>query len=148
VLVADDDPGILHVVSTILQLNGFIVSTCGDGESTLRLFEELQPRLLILDVRMPGMDGLAVCRRVRSMSDAPIVVLTAMDDQKDAAAALEAGADDYVRKPFGADELLARINAVLRRSGVAVLPSEVMEAGRSSLMAPGTWRVLAGMSSY
>ena len=129
VLIADDDPGILQVVSTILQLNGFFAFTCGDGDSALSLFEKVQPRLVILDVRMPGMDGLSVCRRLRSISDVPIVMLTVIDDQKDAAAALEAGADDYVRKPFGADELLARLNAVLRRSRVAVLPSEVIEAG-------------------
>jgi DNA-binding response OmpR family regulator len=129
VLIADDDPGSLQAVSTILQLNGFIVFTCSDGDSALRLFEEVQPRLLILEVRMPGTDGLAVCRRVRAASDVPIVMLTVIDDQKDVAAALEAGADDCVRKPFGADELLARVHAVLRRSRVAVLPSAVVEAG-------------------
>jgi DNA-binding response OmpR family regulator len=129
VLIADDDPGILRAVSTLLQLHGFFAFTCRDGDSALRLFEEVQPRLVILDVRMPGMDGLTLCRRIRAASDVPILVLTVIDDQKDAAVALEAGADDYVRKPFGAEELMARVNAVLRRSSVAVLPSETIEAG-------------------
>lgn len=129
VLIADDDPAILQAVARILQLNSFFVFTCGDGESALALFAEVQPRLLILDVRMPGKDGLAVCRQIRAISDIPIVMLTVIDDQTDAAAALGAGADDYVRKPFGADELLARVQAVLRRSRASLLPGEVIEAG-------------------
>jgi DNA-binding response OmpR family regulator len=133
VLVADDDPAILNIVSKILQLHGFFVFTAHDGDSALKLFEEVQPRLVLLDVRMPGTDGLAVCRKLRAGSDVPIIMLTVMDDQLDVAKALEAGADDYVRKPFGADELLARVNAVLRRSKVAMLPTEILQAGELTL---------------
>lgn len=133
VLIADDDPAILNIVAKVLQLHGFFVFTCGDGESALKLFEEVQPRLLILDVRMGEMDGLMVCKKIRAASDVPIMMLTVMDDQKDAARALEAGADEYVRKPFGAEELLARVNAVLRRSRVASLPMGNLEVGPLAL---------------
>jgi DNA-binding response OmpR family regulator len=133
VLIADDDPAILNIVSKILQLQGFFAYTCADGDSAVKLFEELQPRLVILDVRMPAADGLTACKRIRAVSDVPIIMLTVMDDQKDVARALEAGADDYVRKPFGADELLARVNAVLRRSRVAMLAAEILEAGPLTL---------------
>jgi DNA-binding response OmpR family regulator len=133
VLVADDDPAILNIVSKILQLNGFFVFTASDGDSALSVFEEAQPRLVLLDVRMPGTDGLAVCRKLRAGSDVPIIMLTVLDDQLDCARALGAGADDYVRKPFGAEELLARVNAVLRRSKVAMLPTEILQAGELTL---------------
>lgn len=129
VLVADDDPAILNIVSKVLQLHGFFAFTADDGDKALKLFAEVQPRLVLLDVRMPGTDGLAVCRKIRAGSDVPIIMLTVMDDQLDVARALEAGADDYVRKPFGTEELLARVNAVLRRSKVAVLSTEVLHAG-------------------
>jgi DNA-binding response OmpR family regulator len=132
-LIADDDPAIVSIVSKVLQMQGYFVFTCGDGETAVRLFEEQRPRLLILDVRMPGMDGLTACRRIRAISDVPIIMLTVIDEQKDVARALEAGADDYIRKPFGADEMAARVNAVLRRSRTAMLPAETLEAGALTL---------------
>lgn len=116
VLVADDDPAILAAVSRILQLNGFFVVSCSDGETALRLFGELTPSLLIVDLRMPRMDGITLCQRIREVSNVPILILTAVADEAEAARALEAGADDYVRKPFGATEFLARVRAVLRRA--------------------------------
>ncbi|MEX2245094.1 MAG: response regulator transcription factor [Dehalococcoidia bacterium] len=116
VLVADDDPGVIKLIPAVLRLAGYTPVTCGDGETALRLFEEADPRLVIVDVRMPQLDGISVCRRIRGVSDVPVMMLTGIDDQKDAADALEAGADDWVRKPFGVDELMARVKALLRRS--------------------------------
>lgn len=133
VLVADDDPAILTIVSKILQLSGFFVFTAQDGDAALALFEEAQPHLVLLDVRMPGTDGVTVCKRLRAFSDVPIVMLTVMDDQIDVAKGLDAGADDYIRKPFGAEELLVRVKAVLRRANVAALPTEILEAGDLTL---------------
>ncbi len=133
ILIADDDAAIVHVVSTILHLNGYFTYSCHDGGAVLDTFEEVQPRLLLLDVRMPVMDGISVCRQIRAVSDAPIVMLSVLDDQKDVARALDAGADDYVRKPFGAEELAARVNAVLRRSSAGAAGTEVIEYGPLTL---------------
>jgi two-component system KDP operon response regulator KdpE len=115
ILVADDDPAILAAVSRILQLNGFFVVSCSDGETALHLFNDLSPALLIADIRMPRIDGLDLCLKIREISDTPILILTAVADEATAARALEAGADDYIRKPFGATEFLARVRAALRR---------------------------------
>jgi len=115
ILVADDDPATLAAVSRILQLNGFFVVSCSDGETALQLFRELTPSLPILDVRMPRLDGIAVCQRVREVSDVPILMLASFNEEAEAARALEVGADDYVRKPFSATEFLARVRAALRR---------------------------------
>jgi len=116
ILVADDDPGVRAVVTQALQINGFSVVTCGDGVSALDLCIEVEPALAILDVLMPKMDGISVCRALRSRSDVPIMMLTGLEDESDAARSLAAGADDYVRKPFGMDELVARVRALLRRA--------------------------------
>jgi DNA-binding response OmpR family regulator len=129
VLIADDDRGILTIVSRVLQLNGFVPVTAEDGPTALKLFGEVEPALVVLDVRMPLMDGIAVCEKIRASSDTPVVMVTAMEDEADAVRALEAGADDYIRKPFGASELVARIQAVLRRTGHHVRRVERIEAG-------------------
>ncbi len=129
VLVADDDPGILVVLSRALESNGFLVFTCSDGREAVNLQEQLRPSLVVLDVRMPKMDGLAACRDIRSQSDVPIVMLTVLAGESDAAHALEMGADDYVRKPFGLDEFMARVKAVLRRTGVTDSGGERLVAG-------------------
>lgn len=128
-LVADDDPAILNAVSRILQLNGFFVVSCTDGHTALRLFEELSPSLVILDLRMPGIDGIEICRRIREHSDVPLILLTAVNDESEAARALETGADDFIRKPFGANEFLARVRAVLRRARVDAYRGQVLEEG-------------------
>ncbi|HLF78618.1 MAG TPA: response regulator transcription factor [Dehalococcoidia bacterium] len=117
VLVADDDPGIRAVVAQLLQINGFFAVTCADGESALELARKLRPALVILDVRMPALDGLTVCQTIRRGSDTPIIMLTVLNDEAEAAKALDAGADDYIRKPFGARELVSRVKAVVRRAG-------------------------------
>ncbi|MBI5284186.1 MAG: response regulator transcription factor [Chloroflexi bacterium] len=128
-LVADEDPGILNLVSSVLESEGFLVFSCRNADAALRLLHEIEPALVILDAGLPAPDGLAVCRRIRSTSDAPIIMTSTVDDPRHAAAALEAGADDFVRKPFGSDELRARVRAILRRSSVAGPFSERIEAG-------------------
>lgn len=116
VVVADDDPRLLRLVQFNLQQAGYRVLTAPDGNKALRLAEGENPDLILLDVRMPLMDGLEVCRRVRNFSTVPIIMVTAKDSEEDKVAGLDAGADDYLTKPFGAPELMARVRAVLRRA--------------------------------
>jgi DNA-binding response OmpR family regulator len=116
VVVADDDPRLLRLVQFNLQQAGYRVVSASDGNRALRLAESENPDLLLLDVRMPIMDGLEVCRRVRNFSTIPIIMVTAKDAEEDKVAGLDAGADDYLTKPFGAPELMARVRAVLRRT--------------------------------
>ena len=130
ILVADDDAAIRTIISRTLDVHGFDVVVCRDGSEALQAFEASEPALVILDVRMPRIDGLAVCRELRAVSDVPIVMLTGLEDEATAAAALDIGADDYVRKPFGVNELVARIRAILRRSGADATPDcDVLRAG-------------------
>jgi DNA-binding response OmpR family regulator len=130
ILAADDDPAIRKILSRVLEMNDFAVVTCADGAEALRAFADHEPDLVILDVRMPEVDGLTVCREIRVDSQVPIIILTGMADEDDAAAALEAGADDYIRKPFGTNELLARVRAILRRGRADEQSgSEVLVAG-------------------
>jgi DNA-binding response OmpR family regulator len=116
VIVADDDPRLLRLVQFNLQQAGYRVMTAADGNRALRLAESENPDLVLLDIRMPLMDGIEVCRRVRNFSTAPIIIITAKDSEEDKVAGLDAGADDYLTKPFGAPELMARVRAVLRRA--------------------------------
>jgi DNA-binding response OmpR family regulator len=129
ILVADDDPAILAAVSRILQLNGFFVVSCSDGETALRLFSELTPSLVVADLRMPRLDGITLVQSIRETSDVPILILTAVSDEAEAARALEVGADDYIRKPFGATEFLARVRAALRRTRPAEARGERLTNG-------------------
>ncbi|MDZ4277920.1 MAG: response regulator transcription factor, partial [Dehalococcoidia bacterium] len=116
VLVADDDEHIVELVSMYLQRAGYRVAAARDGDETLRRIAELRPDLIVLDIMMPGPDGLQVCRSLRRRSNVPILLLTARSSDIDKIAGLRFGADDYVTKPFNPDELVARIEAVLRRS--------------------------------
>jgi DNA-binding response OmpR family regulator len=116
VLVADDDPRLLKLVQRNLELNGYRVLTAMDGNNALRMAEAEELDLLLLDIMMPGMDGRDVCRRVRDFSTVPIIILTARDAEEDKVSGLDAGADDYLTKPFGSMELLARVRAALRRA--------------------------------
>jgi two-component system alkaline phosphatase synthesis response regulator PhoP/two-component system response regulator ResD len=116
ILVADDDEHIVELVSMYLKKAGFRVETAFDGEETLAKTKEKKPSLLVLDIMMPGPDGLQICRTLRRRSDVPIVLLTARTSDVDKVAGLRFGADDYVTKPFNPDELLARVEAVLRRA--------------------------------
>jgi two-component system KDP operon response regulator KdpE len=116
ILIAEDDAGMRDFVSRNLRVRGFEVLEASNGLEALALWEQQAPQLLIVDIMMPRMDGLEVCRRVRENSGVPIIVLTALDAERDKVVALDLGADDYLTKPFGVEELLARIRAVLRRS--------------------------------
>jgi two-component system alkaline phosphatase synthesis response regulator PhoP/two-component system response regulator ResD len=116
ILVADDDEHIVELVAMYLTRAGYRVEAAADGNETLRKVKELDPALLVLDVMMPGPDGLQVCRQLRRRSQVPIVLLTARTSDIDKIAGLRFGADDYVTKPFNPDELLARVEAVLRRA--------------------------------
>src|SRR3990170_1971673 len=116
ILVADDDEHIVELVSMYLRRAGYRVEAAFDGDETLRKVAELRPALLVLDIMMPGPDGLQVCRALRRHSDVPIVLLTARTSDIDKIAGLRFGADDYVTKPFNPDELIARVEAVLRRA--------------------------------
>jgi two-component system response regulator VicR len=123
ILVVDDEPNILEVVSAYLRRELYNVVTATDGEAALKQFAEASPDLIVLDVMLPRLDGLEVCRRVRATSNTPIIMLTARSDEMDKLVGLGIGADDYLTKPFSPRELVARIKAVLRRS-LAVAPPE------------------------
>jgi two-component system KDP operon response regulator KdpE len=116
VLVVDDDPQILRAVRTSLQGHSYEVLTAGNGETALDLLPDADVDLIVLDLGLPGIGGHEVIERVRGWSEVPIIVLSVRDGQADKVAAFEAGADDYVTKPFGMPELLARMRAVRRRS--------------------------------
>jgi two-component system KDP operon response regulator KdpE len=116
ILLAEDELALRDFVSRNLRARGFDVLEASNGLEAMATWEQEQPHLLILDIMMPRMDGLEVCRRVREHSAVPIIVLTALDAESDKVAALDLGADDYLTKPFGVEELLARVRAVLRRT--------------------------------
>lgn len=116
ILVIDDEPPITRVLRTSLSAQNFDVRTANDPEEGLRVFREWAPDLVITDLMMPGMSGVDVCRAIRSASSTPILVLSVRDHERSKVEALDAGADDYVTKPFGIQELLARVRAHLRRA--------------------------------
>lgn len=115
ILLVDDEPVIIDSLSYSLRREGFEVATAMDGNQALLAFETVHPDLVVLDIRLPGMDGLEVCRRLRAQSTVPIIMLTALGNEMDRVVGLEVGADDYLPKPFSFRELLARIRSVLRR---------------------------------
>ena len=117
VLVVDDEPQITRVLRTVLTSQGYQVSTAAEGQAALTSFAEFRPELVITDLYMPHMDGVELCKRIRAMSSVPIIVLSVKGEERTKVEALDSGADDYVTKPFGIDELLARVRAALRRSG-------------------------------
>src|SRR5499426_4011541 len=117
VLVVDDEPQITRVLRTVLTSQGYQVRTAAEGEAALSNFNEWRPELVITDLYMPHMDGLELCRRIRAVSTVPIIVLSVKGEERTKVEALDCGADDYVTKPFGIDELLARVRAALRRGG-------------------------------
>jgi two-component system response regulator MtrA len=119
VLVVDDDTALAEMLGIVLRGEGFDPVHCADGESALAVFRESRPDLVLLDVMLPGLDGIEVCRRIRAESGVPIVMLTAKTDTVDVVVGLESGADDYVVKPFKPKELVARVRARLRGSADA-----------------------------
>ena len=116
ILIVDDEPQIRRVMRTMLTSEGYTVLEAKNGEEALDALRREHPGLILLDVNMPGMSGLDACREIRRTSDVPVIMLTVRNTERDKVSALDAGADDYVVKPFGAPELLARIRAALRRS--------------------------------
>jgi two-component system KDP operon response regulator KdpE len=119
ILVVDDEPQIRRVMRTTLASHSYVIVEAQSGEEAVEKLEAAHPDLILLDVNMPGMGGLAACREIRERSDVPIIMLTVRNTEKDKVRALDAGADDYVVKPFGIEELLARIRAALRRASPA-----------------------------
>ncbi|TMK45299.1 MAG: response regulator transcription factor, partial [Actinobacteria bacterium] len=115
VLVVDDERAIRRAVSRALASRGFLVDVAADGEEALGSVRTFDPDLMVLDLNLPELGGLEVCRRVRAWSAVPILVLSVREEEADKVAALDLGADDYLTKPFGVDELMARVRALLRR---------------------------------
>jgi len=118
VLLVDDEPSIQKMLVHALEREGFEVRAVGDGEEALEAFGSFEPHLIILDIMLPKLDGTEVCRRIRTHSEVPIIMLTAKDDEIDRVVGLELGADDYVTKPFAVRELVARVRAIMRRVSV------------------------------
>jgi DNA-binding response OmpR family regulator len=132
ILVVDDEPNIADLVDLYLAREGFRVLKAADGAAGLQAIRDHRPRLIVLDVGLPDVDGLEVCRRIRATSQVPVIFLTARDGEVDRVLGLELGADDYLTKPFSPAELVARVKAVLRRvDGTA--PPEVVQAGRVTI---------------
>lgn len=122
ILVVDDEPSILATMAPLLRSRGYDVSTATTGYAALEMVDRQPPQLVILDLTLPDIDGIEVCRRMREGRAIPILVLSARGAEQDKVAALDAGADDYVTKPFGVEELLARVRVALRRSENAPMP--------------------------
>ena len=129
ILVVDDEPNILATLAPLLRAQGYDVFTSMNGRSALETVDREKPDLIVLDLGLPDLDGVEVCRRIRDSVHVPIVVLSARGNESDKVRALDAGADDYVTKPFGAEELLARIRAALRRSDAPPPLSESIVRG-------------------
>ena len=144
VLVVDDEPKIAQLARDYLEHAGFEVLTAGDGRGALALVRQRRPDLVVLDLGLPGLDGLDVTRELRRDSTIPIVMLTARDDELDKLLGLELGADDYLTKPFSPRELVARVKAVLRRADRPAEATETIHAGELTLDLPRMRAVLAG----
>src|SRR5436305_9323065 len=142
ILIVDDEPQITRVLRTGLGTRGYDVRVAADGETALDTFNDWHPDLVITDLAMPNMNGLELCRRLRLISQIPIIVLSVRGEEKTKVEALDAGADDYVTKPFGIEELLARLRASLRRAPVAA-----MEDAASMILEAGDFRLDLGSRS-
>ena len=134
VLIVDDEPSILATMAPLLRSRGYEVSTAMSGKACLESVERVDPDLIILDLGLPDMDGVEVCRLLRDGRSTPIVVLSARGAESDKVGALDAGADDYVTKPFGSEELLARIRVALRR--IEVSPASAGPIGGAGFALP------------
>ena len=119
ILVVEDEPTVAEVVERYLRRDGYVVRIAADGNAALAAFEAVAPDLVVLDIMLPGVDGLEVCRRIRARNQTPVILLTARTEEVDKLVGLELGADDYMTKPFSPRELAARVKAVLRRAGSA-----------------------------
>jgi two-component system, OmpR family, response regulator ResD len=133
VLVVDDDPTVTEVVTGYLDRSGFVVDSAADGLDALARAQAAPPDLVVLDLMLPGLDGLQVCRKLRETRPVPVVMLTARGDEEDRILGLEVGADDYVTKPFSPRELVLRVESVLRRAGAAPPGGPLLTGGGISL---------------
>src|SRR6202163_824984 len=144
ILVVDDEPRIVQLVRDYLEHGGFTVLVASDGPSALRSARTGRPDLVVLDLGLPGLDGLDVTRALRREGEVPIIMLTARTDESDKLVGLELGADDYLTKPFSPKELVARVRSVLRRSEAAKAPGDVIRAGDAELIVPSMELNIAG----
>ena len=161
ILVVDDDAALAEMVGIVLDAEGFAVAYCADGDSAFTAFTENNPDLVLLDLMLPGIDGIEVCTQIRGTSGVPIIMLTAKSDASDVVAGLEAGADDYMVKPFNPSELVARIRTRLRpprtesasnelRVGDVVIDLEghrVTRAGTAISLTPLEFNLLAALAA-
>jgi two-component system KDP operon response regulator KdpE len=129
ILVVDDEPQITRVLRTSLSSQGYDIRVANDGETALEIMKDWAPDLVVTDLSMPNMDGLELCRKLRVTSQIPIIVLSVRGEERTKVQALDAGADDYVTKPFGIEELLARVRANLRRAPAENGQASIIEAG-------------------
>jgi two-component system KDP operon response regulator KdpE len=143
VLVVDDEPQIRRVMKTALATNGFEAYEAHSGEEALEALRDHNPELILLDMNMPGMGGMAACREIRAVSEVPIIVLSVRDSEHDKIAALDAGADDYITKPFSVNELMARIRANLRRFSGSDDADETQVVSEKLSINLGTRKVVA-----
>ncbi len=133
ILIIEDEPKIARLVRLYLEEAGYEATAIHDGGQAIYAFRQEQPDLVLLDLNLPGLDGLDVCRKLRGESDVPVIMLTARTEEADRLIGLELGADDYVVKPFSPREVVARVRAVLRRASGPQTPGEVIRAGSLSL---------------
>lgn len=165
VLVVEDEPEILELIATLLRIEGLNVVCATNGEDGLRAFYTRRPNLAILDIGLPGMSGIDLCGRIREVSEVPVIFLTALGDEADRVRGLRAGADDYIVKPFGADEFKARVAAALRRAAMPAVGSArrdftdgelIMDHGAHTVtvrgvpvsLTPLEYRMLSALSSH
>ena len=135
IMIVDDEPDILELVSTRLKLAGYQPVPVGDASEALRVFFTVRPDLALLDIDMPGISGLEICNRIREVSDIPVLFLTAMGSEADRVRGLQTGADDYIVKPFSKEELIARIQAALRRASMPAVKSGNRDVYEDSALA-------------
>ena len=160
ILIIEDEPELVRVLRSYLQQAGFSVLSAGRGDSGLSTWENRRPDLVLLDLNLPGMDGLDVAREIRRRSDTPIIMLTARVEESDRLIGLELGADDYVTKPFSPKEVVARVRAVLRRATAGTVRAQVlrgldlevdleahtvMQSGRQVDLTPTEFNLLAAL---
>ncbi|AIF53311.1 response regulator transcription factor [Pelosinus sp. UFO1] len=129
VLIVDDDVKLVNLLRTYFEKEGCITYSVNDGLDALQVVREKKPDIMVLDLMLPGLDGLDVCRKIRKDNDIPIIMLTARDEESDRLIGLEIGADDYVTKPFSPKEVVARAKAILRRANKEVVRSEPIQVG-------------------
>ena len=143
ILVVDDNAQIVDILSQYIKKEGWPMLTAKTGEEALALFDAAEPSLILLDIMLPGLDGLEVCRRIRRVSSVPILMITAKDEDADRILGLDIGADDYIVKPFSPGEVMARIRAVLRRIPAAA-EKEMLVIGELSIHLPSLSVTLSG----